>query len=68
MLLELFSGRPSDTNILIGRILMFVVGALIGIWWGIAPKSFWQYFKYLFAFVVALSIVSFFSDKKDRKN
>lgn len=66
MLLEWLSGRPSDTNILIGRIIMIIVGLIIGAWWGMNPKSFWKYFKYVFFLVILLNIVSFFQDQKDK--
>jgi hypothetical protein len=66
MLLEWLSGRPSDLNILIGRIILFIVGFTIGIWWGVNPESFWKYFKYVLYFWVILNVVSFWQDLNDK--
>ena len=66
MLLDLISGRPSDLNILIGRIILFITGIIIGIWWVRNPESFWKYFKYVFLFWIALNVVSFFQDAEDK--
>ena len=67
MLLEWLSGRPSDTNVLIGRIIMVIVGLIIGIWWGTNPQSFWKYFKYVLLFWIILNIVSYFQDREEER-
>jgi hypothetical protein len=64
--LLLLLSRPSPLNILIGRIILFIVGLIIGTWWIKDPESFWKYFKYVLLFWVTLNVVSFFQDAKDK--